>query len=104
MHYIIIGFIAVVIVVVIGKFVLFEPRVNSIIWLLYFIYILKTALQARGGSLGFRLILIGIAIIVLIDCIRDIIIAKDYYEDIEIRIDKLYKIKSLTSIFTSGLA
>lgn len=32
----------------------------------------------------------------IIDCIRDIIVAKTHYSDIEIEVDRLYMIKSLS--------
>jgi len=43
-------------------------------------------------------------LIPVIDCVRDILIAPKYYELYENQLDKLYVVKSLTSIFTFGLA
>ena len=97
MHYIIIGILVIGVIITLGKYILFEPRVNSIISIIYFLWFAITELKVGDW---FPIILISIA---MIDCVRDIIIAKDYYADIEIEIDKMYKIKSLSSIFTGGL-
>lgn len=101
MHYII-GFIAFCIICAIAKYILFEPRINSCIYFLLFLYMCIMGLVG-GGVLGFIVIfiLVGTG---MIDCIRDIVMAKKCYEDIDVEIDKFYMIKSLTSLFTGGLA
>lgn len=101
MHYVIIAIIVIGIIILLGKHVLFNPRVNSIIGIICYILLISLAWRREIGISIIAIILISIAII---DCIRDIIIAENYYEDIEIAVDKLYMIKSLTSILTLGFA
>ena len=72
------------------KLLLFDPKVNSIIWLILFV------VRLAVGDV--------FAIIGIIDCIKDIYIGKDYYENSKIKVDKLYVVKSLTSLFTWGYA
>lgn len=94
MHYIIITLIVIGILIFLGKHILFNPRVNSIIT------IICIAIFVIVGNPN----AIMVFIIPIIDCILDIIRAESYYEDVEVDIDKLYMIKSLTSIPTLGLA
>ncbi len=101
MHYILIAIIVISLVILLIKHVLFNPVVNSVISGIFFILVIIEGIKIGGPAAAF---LIGIMILLLVDCIRDIAIAKDYYEDIEIEIDKLYMVKSLTSILTLGFA
>lgn len=96
MWYIIAGIVIILILIVLCKYVLFEPRVNSVISLIFYIMILGYAMNSQEVKLGFWTIFVCIS---MVDCIRDIILAKEMYEDIEIRIDKFYMVKSLTSLF-----
>ena len=89
----IIAFVVIILLILLGKYILFSPRVNSVITIIWFAIIV---IHAPGS--------IVLIIIPIIDCIRDIMIAEDYYEDLEIGIDKLFMIKSLTSILTLGFA
>lgn len=98
MHYLIIGFIAICIICVIAKYILFEPRINSAISFLYFAYMCIAAVK-YGAVLVTVLMFIG-----MIDCIMDIVMAKKYYESIDVATDRFYIIKSLTSLFTLGFA
>lgn len=98
MHYLIIGFIAICIICVIAKYILFEPRINSAISFLYFAYMCIAAVK-YGAVLVVALMFIG-----MIDCIMDIVMAKKYYESIDVATDRFYIIKSLTSLFTLGFA
>lgn len=79
------------------KYILFEPRLNSAISIIYIICIIAAGKKVSG-------VWNVVLIVSIIDCICDIIIAKDYYENIECRVDPLYRIKSLASLFTLGLA
>ena len=45
--------------------------------------------------------LVGLYIISLIDCVRDIILSKDYYEDLDIHIDEFFAAKSLLNLVCS---
>lgn len=106
MHYIIIGIIVIAVIWAIAKYVLFDPRINSGIYFLWFLYLcicVGIAGWGSGGAFGFIIgfIIVGIG---MADCIRDIVMAKKYYESIDVEIDKFYMIKSLTSLFTIGLA
>lgn len=80
------------------KHLLFNPQINSA-FSIYCVYRL-----IREGEL--TTIMFLLYVVVIIDCIRDIIIAKTYYDcrDIEYRVDPLYRTKSLLSLFTLGLA
>lgn len=98
MHYIIIGFIVICIICVIARYILFEPRINSGISLLYFAYVCIDELR-YGKAFIAILMCIG-----LIDCIVDLVMAKKYYESIDVATDRFYVIKSLTSLFTLGFA
>lgn len=102
MWYIIIAIFVIALVVVVAKYVLFHPQINSVISVICLIWMLvyvSTAVPQLAFS-AFILLLIPI-----IDCIRDVIIAPKYYgTNIEYELDKLYVIKSLTSLFTVGFA
>lgn len=93
MWLVIAGVVILILAILLGKYILFSPRVNSGITMIWLVLIVIR-----------EPIAIILIIIPLIDCIRDIIIAKDYYEDLEIGIDKLFMIKSLTSILTLSFA
>ena len=92
MHYIIIGIVVIFVIVCLGRHILFNPRVNSVITI-----IALAILVIRTEPIMILLIIISV-----IDCVRDIVRAEDYYEDIEISIDRLYMTKSLLSIMTLG--
>ncbi|MBD5140940.1 MAG: hypothetical protein HDT25_05945 [Ruminococcus sp.] len=97
MHYIIIAIIVIALIVFLLKHVLFNPRINSVLNIVGFI-----ALIVLSWNTPYRSAVIIFAI-AIIDCIRDIVLAEDLYEDIEISIDPLYAIKSILSILTLGL-
>lgn len=82
-----------------GKHVLFNPRVNSILTLIGVVVVAIIGIQYIGANFFFGLPAI---IIIIVDCVRDIMISPDFYSDVEVRIDKLYMAKSLTSLFTYG--
>lgn len=93
-----------------AKHVLFNPVVNSALVGIVYLYLLIVFIMEaskRSGNYTFWIyasILIGIPFLVLMDCIWDIVHAKQYYCDIEIKIDKEFMIKSLSSIPTFGLS
>lgn len=105
MHYIIIAIIIIGVVILLGKYVLFHPVVNSaivgIIWMVGLVGALRTVKLEDWPAVAFP---ISIMCLLVTDCIRDIIIAKDYYEDIEIAVDKLFLVKSISSILTFGFS
>lgn len=101
MQYIIIAIIVIGLIFVLFKYILFHPRVNSVLNIIVFIIYIATGFQGSGKAGPIILIML---ILPTIDCVRDIIIAPEYYEDPSIEIDRLYKIKSLVSLFTWGLA
>lgn len=83
-------------VIVLAKYVLFHPRVNSVLTIIGIIAFAAT----QDATPYATLLLLSVA-----DCIRDIVIAPKYYEtDVAEECDKLYKIKSLVSLFTLGMA
>ena len=92
MHIVIIGIVCLIIFILLARSILFNPRVNSVLHLLAVIYILYIGINS-GSPL-----LILLSLIIIIDCIRDIVMAKKYYRDIDISVDKLFVIKSLTAI------
>lgn len=98
---IVIAIIVIGLIIVLAKYILFHPRVNSVLTIIVFIVYIITAFQGNGKAGPGILIM---SILPIIDCIHDIAIAPKYYEDIEFGVDKLYKIKSLVSLFTGGFA
>ncbi len=102
MWYIIAAILVISLIVVLVKYVLFHPRTNSVVGIICLLWLLISVYIPLNIS-GFAFLIVFL--IPIIDCIRDIIIAPEYYEsDLELEIDKLYVIKSLTSLFTLGLA
>ena len=102
MWYIIIAILVIGVIVVLAKYVLFHPQVNSVVSIIVYIWMLVT-ISSDGPELTFAAFIM--LLIPIIDCIRDIIIAPRYYRtDIDIELDKLYVIKSLTSLFTFGFS
>lgn len=84
-------------------YALFDPRVNSIIYLIFFLLVGIGAWQEFGSD-SFLVLLILIGPIIF-DCILDIKRSYNYYSGpTDIRIDKLYLIKSLTAIPTFGFS
>ena len=101
MWYIIIAIFVIALIVVLTKYVLFHPQINSVVSIICLFYALvKVYIPYNISGLGLWLLFL----IPVIDCVRDIIIAPRYYADIEYELDKLYVIKSLTSLFTVGVA
>lgn len=92
MKYIIIGLVVLVIVIFLAKHVLFNPRVNSIIHMVFLIMVTVAAIMNPSPLTPLKILLA----VNIIDCIRDIIVAKTHYADIEIEVDRLYMIKSLS--------
>lgn len=97
MHYVIIGLIAIVAIILLIKFILFSPRANSVVMIIALIVGFILTL----GNTPLTVIFI-INIISIIDCIRDIVIAPEYYDDYGV--DDLFALKSLLSLVTFGLA
>lgn len=98
---IIIAIIVIGLIIALAKYVLFHPRVNSVLTIIVFAVYIITGFQGNGKAGPAVLIM---SILPIIDCVRDIVIAPKYYEDPAIEIDRLYKVKSLVSLFTGGLA
>lgn len=84
----------------VGKHALFNPQVNSALCIIYICWILFTGIKT-GQLTAVMFICWALSIV---DCIRDIKVAKHYYENIEVRVDPLYRLKSLTALFTWGLS
>ena len=79
----------------------FNPRVNSVVTVLFLaLFIISTSMNFSDFPLAIK-ILWGIAII---DCLRDIIRADQYYVSLSVGKDSFYVKKSLLSFFTFGLA
>lgn len=116
MKYIIVLFIILVVLSVaisVAKHVLFNPVVNSVIvGILYLIILIGMikGLYVRINETGDFIYLIPgsipimIGLLVIFDCIWDIIHAENYYSDIEFSIDIGFAVKSLSSIPTLGLS
>lgn len=96
MWYVILILAAIVFVVTLGKHILFNPRVNSVISILYFVNVIFTGAVPNIVRL--------LLVVSIIDCIRDIRIAEWRYDSINYCIDSTYLKKSLLSIFTLGLS
>jgi len=85
-------------------------RINSVVTIGFHVIIILSAwltlrnnLEHRENSMDISSIVMSImSIIVIIDCIHDIIIADEYYKRKDIGIDPLYMFKGLTSIVTLG--
>lgn len=100
MWYIIIAIFVIGVIVVLAKYVLFHPQVNSVVSIICLFWaLIKVYIPSNISGLGFCFLFL----FPVIDCVRDIIIAPKYYADIEYELDKLYVIKSLTSLFTAGV-
>lgn len=101
MWYIIIAIFVIGVIVVLAKYVLFHPQINSVVSIIYMIWALnKVYIPSNTPIFGIYFLFL----FPVIDCVRDIIIAPKYYANIEYELDKLYVIKSLTSLFTVGVA
>lgn len=98
MWYIIIAVVLIAIIILLTKHLLFNPILNAVISIIWFAF-----LGFGFAQMGAGIIVLPISIII-IDCVRDIVISKDYYESIEIEIDKRFLVKSLTAIFSLGFA
>ncbi len=96
MHILIVLFAICFVVALIG-YALFEPKFNSVLSIIYFLGAGTKIVEMEMNYL-LLFVLIGIA-----DCTRDIVIAKDCYESVNVKIDKFYLAKSLITIFTLGL-
>lgn len=96
MRILIILFVICCVVALIG-YALFEPRFNSILSIIYFIW---AGIKIREIGMDYLLLFVLTGIV---DCIRDIVIAKDCYKSMDVEIDKFYLVKSLITIFTLGL-
>ena len=99
--YIVIGLIVIGIIFALAKFILFNPRANSIISLIGFTILYFYAVSKyNDASFIFFLIIIDI------DCIRDIVLAYKYYDYVDVGsdADKFYIIKSIVSLLTLGVA
>lgn len=111
-YIIIIGIVLIVAIFAFGLIValvsclLFHPVINSLLTAAFLIFAGAKALSAGNLFVPF------LAAIALADCIRDIIIGKKYYIKFDVSkeesklytLDKLFVIKSLTSLLTLGFA
>lgn len=96
---IIIAIIAIAIVVALIRHVLFNPKLNSVLTI---IGLGALCIVYRDFSIfGYLLV---ISLIAAIDCIRDIVLAEELYEDVNDVIDRAYAVKSILSILTLGHA
>lgn len=78
---------------------LFHPVINSLVTAVFLIFAGAKALRAEN------LFVLFLAAIALADCIRDIVIGGKYYKGLDLSdFDKLFVIKSLTSLLTLGFA
>lgn len=94
---IIIIFFIICLILWVGKYVLFEPRINSALTIAFNIYVLFKLTEVSFGVI--LLFILSIA-----DCVTDIFIAKYYYRNIEDGIDSFYCFKSIVSLLTFGMA
>lgn len=78
----------------VGKYILLNVRVNSVIFILFGI----VALSLRPPLIPISWVSIILLAINIIDCIRDIAIADKFYKDMSDGIDKQFAIKSLTTV------
>lgn len=97
MHYLIIAIIVIALAIFLLKHILFNPRLNSVLNIIGFAALIVLSWNTVYSSA------IIIFVIAIIDCIRDIVLAEDIYEDVDIAIDPLYAIKSILSILTLGI-
>lgn len=93
MHYLIIAIIVIALAIFLLKHILFNPRLNSVLNIIGFAALIVLSWNTVYSSA------IIIFVIAIIDCIRDIVLAEDIYEDVDIAIDPLYAIKSILSPF-----
>lgn len=111
MHYIIIFIIALLVIIFLGEQILFNPKVNAVISIIItgisigflIMYFKENATDKTVDIISMGILLVPM-IIILIDCLRDIILAEKCYKDINVGIDKLFMVKSLLSLFTFGFA
>ena len=105
MWYIVIILVVIGLIVTLGKYVLFDPRINSVLCIVT--KCMQIGLIISGYAVANKLwlgVFLVLSPIIIISCIRDIVIAKKYYGNIEYGVDPLYRVKSLTSIFTYGIS
>ncbi len=84
-----------------GKYALLHPKVNSALAIAIRAIALMQALVQHTGVSFIGLLFM---ILVVLDCIRDLMIADEYYEKFDVRIDTLFMIKSIASFLTGGWA
>lgn len=99
---IIIGIIVIGLVVVFIKYLLFKPKLNATITMLAMV-VLGIYIIADGKPF----VLVILCAIIIIDCLRDMVLAEQFYDTFEIDddlsdMDKFYAVKSILSIFTLG--
>ena len=97
--------IAIVILYFCIKYVLFHVKINSVVCLLMYIGLTVAIIVANQraplqlGIIFWILLLLNIA-----DCIRDLVVADEYYENISDEIDKLFAVKSVsTAVIIIGI-
>ena len=86
--------IAIIILYFAGKYLLFHPKVNSIVFLI----LIAIAVTLRPALIQFNFISGLLLFLNVVDCIHDFVIANDYYDDISDNIDSSFAIKSLSII------
>lgn len=87
-------------IVGIFKAILFGPRVNSILTAFLALYLIFSNTPLFTG--GFKLPSRVLWMLCILDCIRDVMVAEDYYDSCDL--DPLYVTKSISSIFTLGMS
>ena len=96
---IIVAIVAIAIVIALIRHVLFNPKLNSVLTIIGL-----GALCVVWRDFPIFGYLVVISLIAAIDCIRDIALANELYEDVNDEIDRAYAVKSILSIFTVGHA
>lgn len=115
LHYIIIFIIGLLAIILLAKHILFNPKVNAVISIIIAIICIgiyfsafKETVSTKGSGILINIIAMCIllipTIIIIIDCLRDFVLAEKCYKDIDIEIDKFFMAKSLLSLFTFGFA
>lgn len=87
-------------IVGIFKAILFGPKVNSILTAFLAICLIVSDTSLFTG--GFKTLSRVLWVICILDCIRDVMVAEDYYDSYDL--DPLYVTKSIGSIFTLGMS
>lgn len=102
-----VGIFALSFVIALGALILFHPQVNAVLSLAFFLFYLWLYVTMPTPVPGVLFLFLGLMIL---DCIHDIVLYKRYYrkfdtsDDTIYTFDKLFVIKSLTSLLTGGYA